>query len=433
MYSEGTNQLLYPARGKMQLRTLLNHVEKLKGFVYGRPRLVQTDDRPELEVPIRPRKNSLPCCSVCHERCPGYDRLPERRFQFIPLWGILVLFVYAMRRVNCPKCGIVVEKVPWAQGKETLCTSYQWYLAGWAKRLSWKQVAEAFWTSWEVVYRCVQMAVAYGLLHRSLSGIQAIGVDEVQLHKGHKYLTLVYEIGPGIKRLLYIAKERTEQSLRGFFERLGEAGSKCLRYVCTDMWQPYLNVIAERAGQAKNILDRFHIMKKFGEAIDQVRREEARQMKEQGDEPLLRNARWCLLKRAKNLTATQATKLAELLKYNLRSVRAYLWREEFQRFWDYKQPSEAGEFLDDWCKRAMRSRLEPIKKVVKMLRSHRELLLNWFAAQGTMSSGVVEGMNNKAKVVFRNAYGFRRYDAAEVALYHTLGALPEPIFTHKFR
>jgi transposase len=173
-------------------------------------------------------------------------------------------------------------------------------------------------------------------------------------------------------------------------------------------------------------------MKKFNEAIDSVRREEVRRLKQRGEKPILRHARWCLLKRPKNMTPGQATKLKELLSCNLRSVRAYLLREDFQRFWAYVRPSSAGRFLDDWCKRAMRSRLEPIKKVVGTLRAHRDLLLNWFRARGTMSSGVVEGMNNNAKVVMRKAYGFKTFPAIQTALYHTLGDLPEPCFPHRF-
>jgi len=342
------------------------------------------------------------------------------------------LFLYSPRRIQCPRCGIHVEKVPWAQGKETLCLTYQWFLARWAKKLSWTQVAESFWTSYEAVFRSVQMAVWWGLRHRELSVIKAIGVDEILWLRG-KFVTLVYEISDGSKRLLYIARDRTEQSLRGCFDLLGTVRSKRLRYVCSDMWRPYLNVIQEKASQALNILDRFHIMKKFNEAIDQVRREEVQQLKREGREPLLHHTRFCLLKRTENLTERQASKLSELLRCNLRSVRAYLLREEFQRFWKYVRATVAGKLLDDWCRIAMRSRLAPIKKVVGTLRNHRALLLNWFAAQGTLSSGVVEGLNNKAKVVLRNAYGFREYSTLEIALYHTLGALPEPIITHRFR
>jgi transposase len=417
----------------MQVRTILNRIQKHKGFVYGAERWGKTKGSLSIEIPIRASKRSKPVCSVCERPGPGYDRLTERRFEFIPLWGIAIFFLYALRRVDCPKCGVRVEKVPWAQGKETLCTSYQWFLSRWAKQLSWTQVAEAFCTSWEAVYKSVQMAVYFGLAHRQLDEVEVIGIDEIAWHRNHKFLTLVYEIGASSKRLLYVARDRTEQSLRGFFEKLGETGSKKLRFVCSDMWKPYLTVVAEKASQAKNILDRFHIMKKFNEAIDEIRRDEARGMKQQGCEPLLLHARWCLLKRTENLTERQATKLKELLGYNLACVRAYLLREEFQRFWQYVRPSAAETFLDQWCKVAMRSRLAPIKKVVAMLRNHRYLILNWFTAQGTLSSGTVEGLNHKAKVVFRNAYGYRHYNSAEIALYHSLGALPEPVFTHRFR
>ena len=113
-------------------------------------------------------------------------------------------------------------------------------------------------------------------------------------------------------------------------------------------------------------------------------------------------------------------------------MRAYLLREEFQRLWDYRSAYWAGHFLDDWCRRTMRSRLEPMKKVVRTVRSHRSLILNWFRAKGTISSGKVEGMNNRLKLVTRKSYGFKSYTVAETALFHTLGDLPTPKFTHRF-
>jgi transposase len=125
-------------------------------------------------------------------------------------------------------------------------------------------------------------------------------------------------------------------------------------------------------------------------------------------------------------------KLAEVLKYNLQSVRSYLHKGEFQRFWEYRRPQWAGRFLDEWCTRVLRSRIEPMKKVARMLRSHRELLLNWFRAKGTISAGIVEGLNNKVKLTMRKSYGFRTSEAVEIALYHNLAKLPEPEFTHRF-
>jgi transposase len=343
-----------------------------------------------------------------------------------------VYFVYAMRRVDCPTCGVTVERVPWCDGKNQLTTTYRWFLAGWAKRLSWKGVADAFDTTWQNVFRSVKHAVSWGLEHRTLDGIESIGVDEVQWQRGHKYLTLVYQIDGGSKRLLWIGKDRTAKTFLRFFRMLGKERSGKLKFICSDMWKAYLKVIAKKASQAIHVLDRFHIMQKMNKAIDEVRAGEARQMKEDGYEPVLKHSRWCLLKRPENLTEKQTVKLSELLQYNLRSVRAHLLREDFQRFWEYVGPAWAGKFLDQWCTRTMRSRLDPMKKVARTLRNHRELILNWFRAKGTLSSGIVEGFNNKVKLTTRKSYGFRTYEAIETALYHNIGALPEPDFTHRF-
>jgi len=416
----------------MQLKTILNHVERNKSFVYGEGRMV-TDarGRTTIEVEIRPRANGRAICSGCQRPGPGYDRLARRRFAFVPLWALPVFFWYAPRRVDCPRCGVRVEKLPWAEGKCRLTNSFRWFLAGWAKRLSWQETAAAFGTTWEHVYRAVRHAVLWGVVHRRLTAIKAIGVDEIQWKRGHKYLTLVYQIDAGVKRLLWVAQDRTEASLAGFFDLLGKRQARYLKFTCSDMWQPYLEVLRERAKHAVIILDRFHIMAKFNKVLDEVRASEARRLKQEGND-ILKHSRWCLLKRPENLTDRQAIKLSELLRCNLQTVRAYLMREDFQRFWSYHSPTWAGKFLEDWCRRAMRSRIEPMKKMARTLRKHSDLLLNWFRAEGTISSGTVEGFNNKAKLTMRKAYGFRTENAIEIALFHSLGDLPEPEFTHRF-
>ena len=416
----------------MLLQTILNRLHKHKSFVYGTARWITHEGASAVAVPLQPRANGRPLCSGCGKARPGYDRLPERRYHFVPLWGLAVFFLYAPRRVACPQCGVKVERLPWAVGKSRLTTTYQWFLAIWAKRLSWQDVATVFHTSWNTVYRSVTTAVLWGMAHRSLEGIRAIGIDEIQWQKGHKYLTLVYQIEQDSKRLLWVGVERTEQTVRGFFEMLGEQRTSALRFICSDMWKPYLKVIAQKAGQAVHVLDRFHIMAKMNKAIDEVRAAEAKRLKRDGYESVLKHSRWCLLKRRENLTEKQTVKLAEVLKYNLQTVRAYLHREEFQRFWEYLSPYWAGRFLEEWCQRVMRSRIEPLKKVARTLRTHRELLLNWFRAKGTVSAGVVEGLNYNAKLTMKKAYGFRTVRGVKIALYHRLGALPEPEFSHKF-
>jgi transposase len=416
----------------MRIQTILNRVQKFQSFVYGEARLMEESARTVLEVELQARANSRPVCSGCGRKRPGYDSLPVRRYAFVPFWGMLVFFLYARRRVDCPTCGVKAEALPWAEGKHRLTTAYAWFLAGWAKRLSWSEVAAAFHTTWYHVFVSVKMAVEWGRRHVDLEGITAIGIDEMQWSRGHHYVTVVYEITAGCRRLLWVGPRRTAKTLLGFFRWLGRERTREIQFVCSDMWQAYLKVVAKKARQAIHVLDRFHIMSMMSKAIDKVRAEEAGELKAQGLEPVLKGSRWWFLKRPEHLTAGQAGNLTEVLQYNLRTVRSYLLKEGFQFFWEYVSPYWAGRFLDRWCSRVMRSRIEPMKKVAGSLRSHRELILNWFRARKEISAGAVEGLNNKAKLATRRAYGFRTYDALEVVLYHTLGHLPEPDCAHAF-
>jgi transposase len=416
----------------MRVVTILHRLYPHKGFVYGSPSFSEDGDRPAIRIPLRPRKGSRPVCSGCGQPGPGYDHLAERSFLFVPLWGMTVFLLYRMRRVACPRCGVTVEQVPWAHGKERCTLAFTWYLTFWAKQLSWQRVADLFHVSWGTVFAACEYAVEWGLARRTLDGIEAIGVDEVQWRVGHHYLTLVYQIEDQCKRLLYVGMDRTGDSLRGFFLLLGEQAAAGLKYVCSDMWQPYLEVLGQLAKGAIHVLDRYHLVASLNKAVDQVRAEEARRLKADGYEPVLKHSRWCLLKRPENLTEKQTVKLQELLDYNLRTVRAYLHKEDLQRLWEYESPHWAGKFLEEWTGRVMRSRLEPLKKVARSMRNHLGLILNWFRARGTISSGSVEGMNYNVKLAMRNAYGFRSFRAIEVALFHKLGALSESDLTHRF-
>ena len=146
------------------------------------------------------------------------------------------------------------------------------------------------------------------------------------------YLTLVYQIDEGCRRLLWVGDKRRVKTLLRFFRWFGKERTANLRYICSDMWRPYLKVIAKKAGNAINILDRFHIMAHLGKAIDEVRAQEVRELKEKGQEPVLTKSRWLLLKRPENLTERQGSKLDVLLKLNLKTIRSYLLKEEFQLF-----------------------------------------------------------------------------------------------------
>ena len=419
---------------QLQLQTVLNRVHPIKGFVYTDVRLVPGAGTKagRVEARIAPRKNSRARCAMCGRTGPTYDHQPERRFDFVPLWGLLVFLFYLPRRVDCGRCGIHVEAMPWARGKSSMTAVYMSFLATWARSLSWTATARAFSTTWDNVRRAVGWVVEYGLEHRNLDGITAIGVDEVQYRKGHKYLTLVYQIDAGNRRLLWMTKTRTKKAFKGFFTWLGKTRSAVLRVVCSDMWKAYLTVIHREAGQALNVLDKFHIVAHLNKAVDETRRQEAAALRRKGDNVTLTHTRWCLLKRPRNLRKKQARRLRDLLRLNLQTTRAYILKEDFNHFWTYKCPTWAGKFLDHWCDMAMRSGIKPMKAKAKMLSAHRNLILNYFRAKKEYSSGVVEGLNTKVKLVTRTAFGYREIDTLKLALFHALGRLPEPTHAHRF-
>lgn len=416
---------------QLKLKTLLNLKEKYPHFVYQDVRLNEVGTVPRIEVKVVPRQGSKGVCSGCNQPCVGYDRLKQREFIHVPLWGLMVVLLYCMRRLQCPKCGIVVELVPWSTGKTPLTKDYAWFLSEWAKLISMQEVARQFKSTWHHVFTAVAMAVAWGRERIDLTGITAIGVDEIHWAKG-SFMTLVYQIDNHCKRLLWCGEKRTLKTINAFFDWFGDSRSQLLKFVCSDMWKPYLKTIAERASNALNILDRFHIAQKLSKAIDKVRASETRALVAKGKEVVLKHSRWALLKNPENLTDNQKIKLKDLLRCNLKTIRAYLLKEDFKGFWEYTSATWAGKFLDAWCTQVMRSRLEPMKKVAKTIRSHKQLILNWFEAKNVISLGAVEGQNNKAKVVIRKSYGFKTAEMLQIALYHKLGGLPVPEMAHKY-
>ncbi len=418
------------------VKALLNHAQPIPGFVYGR---VEFDPKGNgrLDIAIRAHEQIQPRCSHCQKACPGYDRLPGRRWRGVCLWNIACWYYYAPRRVHCTEHGIVVEHMPWSDGKRPWTVGMMAFLALWARRLSWRDTARAFGVSWEAVFRSVEWTVEWGLKHRVLEGIRSIGVDELHWGRrknGEGFLTVIYQIDAGMRRLLWVGPGRRESTLRAGLDALGAEVIAGLEFVCSDMWKPYLKVIRERVAHALHILDRFHITSHLNEAVDQVRRREMARLRQRAPAKasLLKRMRWSLLKKRSRVRGHARQRLDALIASKLPTARAHLLKEAFQHFWTYRSHCHALRFLEAWCQRAMRSRIEPIKKVARMLRRHQPLILNWFLAKGELSSGAVEGMNNKVRVITRRAYGFRTVTALQIALYHNLARLPEPPRTHKF-
>jgi len=373
------------------------------------------------------RKRSKPVCSGCRRKGPGYDRLRERVWRHVPMWGIGVEFIYRPRRVQCRWCGIKVERMPWAAGKSSLTVPFIVVLATFARLLSWAEVSRLFGVHWNTVRHAVKEAVSYGLAHSDTSGVLYVGIDEISRRKGHLYMTNVYDLNEG--RLLWTGDGRDEDVLRRFFEYWGEERTQKLVGICCDMWKPYMNVIEECAPHATIVFDKFHIIRHLLEAVDEVRKEEASCLKDQGMD-VLKGTKYLWLKNPWNWTKGQKSWFRSLVKSNLRVYRAFLIKEAFRALWKYKTVGWAKRYFKKWFWWATHSRLEPIRKFAWMVRRHLQGVLNIIKLG--ISNAIVEGMNRKAKVISQKAYGFRTPTNYALALYHGLGKLPLPETTHRF-
>jgi len=418
----------------MRIQKILKHFYPLKGFCYGKAEL--DTKRNIINVEINARKNSKIKCSGCgKEYKVYYDKLKSRKFEFLHIFCYTVYFIYGLRRVNCKNCGVKVEEIPWATGKYQLTKIYMAFLASWAKDLAWSRVAKRFGTSWRKVAESVKWVVNYGLRHRDLKNIHSIGVDEIQYKSNHKYLTLVYQIDKGCRRLLWIGKDRTAKTFNTFFddmEKKQQDFCESIHFICSDMWKAFIKVSKQRLPNCLHVLDRFHIKKMLSDAIDKTRKEETKKLKSQGCKPVLAGCKWILLKKRGNLSSSQKNILNDLLKMNLKTIKVYLLIEEFEHFWSYKHPTWAKKFLNNWIAQASRTKITPLKQSVKTLRSHETLILNWFRAKKEISNGITEALNNNAKMAIRKARGFKSLSITEIALYHQLGKLPEPVFYKQF-
>jgi transposase len=422
----------------LQVKTLLRRVQDFAGFIIKSVRLTGEAKASVIEVQLDADPRFKRRCSCCGGPGRVHDILPERSWDFVPLWGIAVKLRYAPRRVACAQVGPTVEIMPWNKGKSPYAKAYMIYLARWARRLSWKETSEIFGASWDAVRRSVTWVVQWGLENRELQGVSAVGVDEMHWGRGKKsanFVTLIYQIDAGMRRLLWVGHRRRQSTLKAGFNELEknhEGFLAGLRVVCSDMWRPYLKVIAEMAGAALNVLDPFHVAQHLNAAVDTVRRGEQSRLKSPKARKDAKGGRFLLLRRGTKVRGRARAKLQAVLRSLRATSRAWELKESFRKFWAYRSETWAAAYLKAWTTRAMRSRLEPMKRVARMLRRHEDLLLNYFRAKRKYNSAVVEGLNNKARVSLARSFGHRSFEVLQLVLYHNLGKLPEPPSPHKF-
>jgi transposase len=363
-------------------------------------------------------------CGVCRQRCREvYDQCRERTWRDLSMRKVRLRLVYRPRRVNCPRCGVRVEDFPWAEPWARVTTALANVVAGLARELSWQGTARHYALNWKSVATIVKRAVEYGLRHRHRPPVHVIGIDEVSRRKGQVYLTVVYDLERRV--LLWVGDDRTEEAVKPFFtQAMGRRRCHTLRVVCMDMWAAYANLVREHAPHAQILFDRFHIVKHLHQAVEEVRRSEMRRLS-RNERVVFKRSRWLLLKNPWNLSPDQKNRLSTLVRWNTPIVRAYYLKESFQLFWDYSQPARAQAHLKKWMSSAMRSRLDPFKSFVRLLRGHLDGILPWTTLR--LSNGAVEGMNNKIKSISHRSFGFRSASNFIAAIYHCCARLPLPI------
>ena len=408
----------------MLIKQLIRETLELQGF---RIESVEKRDS-ELLVAIEPDLRHHPRCGVCGTSGDYRDTLPKRHFRHVPLWGIDVNLVYSPCRVRCTRCdGFHVEQMPWAAGKRRLTKALAVTIATWARQLTWQQVARLFGCSWGMVASAVAYVVDFGLSRRDLSEVTHIGIDEISRQKGHVYLTNVYDLKTGT--LIWSGEGRSIESLEAFFSFFGPERTRQLIGICCDMWPAFINAVKAKAPQATLVFDKFHIVRKLTEAVDTVRRQE---INEKGKEhkKLVAGSRYIWLKNPWNLTDGQKASLSTLEKLNLTIHRAYLLKESFRDFWQSPTKEDAAKYLEQWYAWADESEIKPMQEVADLLWRHEENILTYFDMP--ISNGIVEGLNNKAKVISHRAYGFRTAKNFILNLYHCMGDLAMPTTLHRF-
>ena len=362
-------------------------------------------------------------CGLCRQRCRKvYSIRKPREWRDLSMRKLPLKLRYRPRRVECPRCGVRVEDFPWAEPWARVTMALSNAVAKLARELSWQGTARHYGLNWKSVATIVKRAVQYGLKNRSRPPVHVIGIDEVSRRKGQVYLTVVYDLERRV--LLWVGDDRTEEAVRPFFtEEMGRRRCQTLQVICMDMWAPYANLVKEHARSAQILFDRFHIVKHLNEAVEEVRRSEMRRLSLK-EKVAFKRSRWLLLKNPWNLSDDQKRAPFDVGAVERADCTRLLPQRSLPTLLGLQQPKRAKDHLEKWMRSAMRSRLEPFKKFVRMLRGHLDGVLAW--TKHRISSGAVEGMNNKIKSISHRSFGFRTAEHFIAAIYHCCARLPLP-------
>lgn len=383
-------------------------------------------DKGQIVVHVDMPVGASPTCAKCGKAGPRHDHR-ERRWRHLPTCQYQTILEVNVPRVRCEEHGVLQVNVPWAEENSAFTALMEALVISWLKEASIAAVAELMDLSWDQVDGIMQRAVRRGLSRRENTVLRRIGVDETSFQKRHEYVTVVTDLDSS--RVLYVADDRKAKSLQGFFDQYEPAELLCIEVVAMDMWQPYLATVRANVWRAEDKIcfDKFHVAKHLGDGVDKVRRQEQRQLVADGDATLT-GSKYSWLQNPERMTSKASAVLDRLKNMALKTARAWALKEHAMCLWGYATRGWARTAWRGWAAWAMRSRLEPMKRVARMVREHLDGIVNAIVLKATNAAS--ESVNSRIQRVKRMACGFRNRERFRNAIYFHLGGLDMSPATH---
>lgn len=373
----------------------------------------------EVEVALEAvHEGELPC-PECGVMSPVHDRR-RRQWRHLDTCQHQTILSARIPRVRCAKHGVHQVAVPWAEPGSRFTALFEGVVINWLLEASVSAVAGQFGLSWDQVAGIQARAVERGLARRELEPLVRIGIDETSFQKRHEYVTVVTDLLSDC--VVYVADNRKKESLEGFFDQFEPSELLGIEVVSMDMWQPYITVVEENIYNAREKIcfDKFHVAKYLGDAVNKVRTTEQREMLSDGDRSLV-GSKYAWLRNPKNMTTKQAGFLARVKRLALKTARAWAIKEHAMCLWNYVNRGWARRAWKAWISWAMRSRLEPVKAVARLVKRHLDGIINAIVLQATNAGS--ESINSRIQKVKRMANGFRNRERFRNAIYFHLGGL----------
>jgi transposase len=359
-------------------------------------------------------------CPECGGGCKLYDHQAERRWRHLDTCQYRTILHAAPPRSECAEHGVRVVKLPWAEPSGRFTALFEALAIEWLKAASQKAVAGLLKLSWDEIHGIMERAVARGLKRRQAEPVTKLGVDEKAFRRGHHYFTLVNDLARS--RVLYVAEDRTQASLDGFWATLTDSQRNGIEAVAMDMWDPYVNSVRAHVPDAdrKIVFDKFHIAKHLGEAVDRVRRREHKTLRAAGDDRLA-GTRYDWLRHPAAMEPRDRKEFAELRDSGLKTARAWALKEAMMAFFTYIYERPALKHFRWWHNWAVRSRLPPMIDVARTLKRRFDNIVTYLRHRITNAAS--ESLNAKIQWVKYTARGFRNKTNFVHAIYFHCGGL----------